>query len=56
MLVEIHFVYRNNDVSNNSLENSCFSNALEDNERMARKRKLDREISLKRLTTSANCG
>jgi hypothetical protein len=39
MLIENHFVYRNNDVNNSSLENSYSSNVLGDNEQMARRQK-----------------
>ncbi len=35
MLIEIHFVYQNNDVNNNSLGNNYSLNVLEDNEQMA---------------------
>jgi hypothetical protein len=39
MLIENHFVYRNNDVNNSSLENNYSLNALGDNEQMARRKK-----------------
>lgn len=39
MLIENHFVYRNNDEDNNLLGNSYSLNGLEDNERKAMKRR-----------------
>jgi hypothetical protein len=47
MLIEIHFVYRNNDVNSNLLVNNYFLNVLEDNEHMAKKRRRRKPINEK---------